>query len=58
MNVLEWKKRYITQLIKLGLNKEEAEENYYSGYDGCNSDSPEDAADDEISYWKADQLLK
>lgn len=58
MNIIEWKERYIKRLIDWGLNKKEAKENYYAGYDGYNSDNPESAADDEISYYKEESLYK
>ena len=47
-----WKERYINQLIKRGLGKEFAKETYYAGYDDYDFLSdPEDAADEELSYW-------
>ncbi len=47
-----WKACYINQLIKRGVNKEFAEETYSAGRDTHDfSCCPEDAADDELSYW-------
>ena len=48
---LVWKLKYITRLINQGLNPAEAEENYNNGELDFN-DSPEDQADDLISYYR------
>lgn len=51
-DVASWKARYIRHLVKRGLLKKEAYENYKAGV-SCHDLSflPEDAADDELSYW-------
>ena len=49
----EWKLKYVTRLVNHGLTRIEAEENYKNG-DHDFDDSPEDQADDLISYYRAD----
>lgn len=57
MNKAIWKIRYINFLIrKGGFTKKEALENYNAGKDNFDfDDSPEDAADDELYYYKTDR---
>lgn len=50
MKKSEWKKIYISELIKSGLSKSEALENYRAG-DHDFDDSPIDQAEDLISYY-------
>ena len=50
--IVSWKARYIRQLIKRGWTKGEAEENWKAGISDFDYlSSPEDAADDELSYY-------
>lgn len=54
-SIIKWKTRYIRQLIKRGLSKKGAEENYDAGI-SCHDFNflPEDAANDELGYWTND----
>jgi hypothetical protein len=52
MNRDEWKCRYIDRLMARGLDREMAEATAVAGQDDFDyEDSPEEAADDELSYW-------
>ena len=55
-NEIYWKVSYIRQLAKRGIEKGFAEETYEAGID-CHdfTDCPEDAADNELSYWTDDE---
>jgi len=61
----EWLKRYKERMIERGLSEEEAEEQTKAMSDDSTplgsaafeirlEDSPEEAADDELSYWASD----
>lgn len=56
MNPQEWHTRFMAQLMRRGLEKEEAEDTL-AGNMGAHDyeNSPEDAADDELSYWTDDE---
>lgn len=53
MKKSEWKRKYKQRLIERGgVDTKFAEENYQGGLDMHEyDDSPEDAADTEMSYW-------
>ena len=51
----EWKDRYIDRLVEMGLDRKSARNSYNAGIDSHDyDDSPEDAADDDASYWIQD----
>ena len=57
MDEKEWHILYIKRLMKVGgLTQTEAEDSLEAGLDAYNyDDDPEDSADDEMSYWTADE---
>ena len=55
MNKDKWKMLYIGKLVKRGMSREDAEENFWAGIDTFDfSSDPIDAADDELIYIMAD----
>jgi len=49
-----WRERYIKQLIKRGLDSDFAVDTYNAGIPHDQEFDPEDAANDELSYWTDD----
>ena len=57
MNEFNWRVRYINRLIIRGISNEFAKETYEAGIDDHDFLSdPEDAADEELSYWSDNEL--
>lgn len=53
MTETEWKDRFIKRLVELGLDEITAQTCYVAGIYSYNN-NPEQAAEDEASYWQAD----
>lgn len=52
MSEAEWRQAYINRLMERGIDRELAEDTYDAGHDSHDlDDDPEDAADEELSYW-------
>ena len=56
MNKEEWRKRYKARLMERGLRDADAETDTSAAVSnpGFLDDNPEDAADEELSYWASD----
>jgi len=57
MSIEEWRKAYIERLVSRGVDQKLAEETFagMSPDDYDLDDCPEQAADDELSYWDDDE---
>jgi hypothetical protein len=51
----KWREAYIQRLVDRGVMHQEAVECYEAGDDYDYASDPEDAADEELSYWSDDE---